>query len=327
MSGRFLTCWILIGVAAPAVAQPNRISSRIDNNLTVTVRSRAPGIASARNDLGRVESGFRLNGITLMLARSAAQQADLDRLLLAQQNPSSPYFHQWLTPEQFADRFGASQSDLAQIQEWLQAQGFTLDYAARSRTYVTFSGTAQQVRNTFHTEIHRYGAGGQTYYANASDPSVPEALADLVAGVRGLDDVHPQPLYREALPQLNGSGGQHYIGPADFAAIYDVTPLYNAGIDGTGQKIAVAGQAGISTSDIDAFRSEFNLGPKNLQVLLAPGYSGGFGNANSALEADLDIEWSGAVAPKANDRVRVCTGRVDCGDVCNLNQAGAGVEL
>jgi uncharacterized protein (TIGR03437 family) len=299
MRRRLLTCWILIGVAAAAVAQPNRISSRIDNSRTVSVSGRASRLASAGTDMGRVEGGFPLAGITLTLARSAAQQTDLDQLLLAQQNPSSPHFHQWLTPEQFADRFGASQSDLAQIQGWLRAQGFTLDYSARSRTYLALSGTAQQVQNTFHTEIHRYRVGGQMHYANASDPSIPEALAGLVAGVGGLDDFYPQPMVREAQPQLNGSRGTHELAPADFATIYDVTPLYNQGIDGTGQKIAVAGQAGISTSDIDAFRTKFNLGPRILDPVLVPGFSSGFGSARDELEADLDIEWAGAVAPKA----------------------------
>jgi len=286
-------------MALPAVAQPNRITSHIDNSRTVVLSGRTLRLANSGNDAGPVESGFSLTGITLSLARSAAQQADLDQLLLAQQNPASSDFHQWLMPEQFADRFGASQSDLAQIQAWLRAQGFALGYTARSRTYVSFSGTAQQVQNAFHTEIHRYRVGGQMHYANASDPSIPEVLAGLVAGLRGLDDFHPQPLVREAPPQLSGSRGSHNLGPGDFAAIYDVTRLYNQGIDGTGQKIAVAGQAAISTSDITAFRNKFNLGPPNLQTVLVPDSPTEFGGAMDVLEADLDIEWAGAVAPKA----------------------------
>jgi uncharacterized protein (TIGR03437 family) len=299
MRGPFLTCWILIGLAAPAVAQPNRIASRIDNSRRVPVSSRAARLASFGIDMGRVESGFPLTGIALTLTRSAPQQADLDQLLAAQQNPRSSEFHQWLTPEQFADRFGVSRGDLAQIEGWLHAQGFTLDYMPRSRTSLTFSGTAQQVQNAFHTEIHRYRVGGQTQYANASDPSIPEALAELVSGLRGLDDFHPQALYRESPPKLSGARGTHYLGPADFAAIYDVTPLYNQGIDGTGQTIAVAGQAGIATADIDAFRTKFNLGPKNFESVLVPNSGSGFGNARSVVEADLDIEWAGAVAPNA----------------------------
>src|ERR1035438_8140186 len=91
MRGRFLTfltCWILIGMALPAVAQPNRITSHIDNSRTVVLSGRTLRLANSDNDAGPVESGFSLTGITLSLARSAAQQADLDQLLLAQQNPA-----------------------------------------------------------------------------------------------------------------------------------------------------------------------------------------------------------------------------------------------
>jgi len=299
MPRRLLGCLALIGFSPAVCAQPNRITAPIDNSRTVTLRSRALRFVNPNHDLGQVENDFLNAGITLKLARSAAQQADLDQLLLAQQNPSSPQFHRWLTPEQFAGRFGASESDLAQIEQWLRAQGFAVDYTARSRTYLKFSGTAQQVRNAFHTRIHRYRDAGRVHYANASEPSLPAALAGLVAGIGGLDDFRPQPLYRAALPQLNGSRGTHDIGPADFAAIYDVTPLYNQGIDGTGQKIAVVGQAGIVASDIDAFRAKFGLGATNLQMVLVPGLGTAFGNAQSVVEADLDIEWAGAVAPKA----------------------------
>ena len=294
---RLLTC--SIGLISAVCAQPNRTPTPIDVSRRVAVRSRALRFVNPNDDLGPVEGDFSIAGITLKLARSAAQQADLDQLLLAQQNPTSPHFHRWLTPEQFAGRFGVNESDLTQVQQWLRAQGFTVDYTARSRTYLKFSGTAQQVRSAFHTEIHRYRAGGRIQYANASQPSLPAALAGLAAGISGLDDFRPQPLYREAVPRMNGGRGTHYLGPADFAAIYDVAPLYSQGIDGTGQKIAVVGQAGIVTSDIDAFRAKFGLGATKLQNILVPGFGTSFGNSQSVVEADLDIEWAGAVAPQA----------------------------
>jgi len=293
-----LACWTVIGLASPVLAQPNRITSQIDVGRTAAVGGKTLRFAGPSGDIGRVEASFPLTGITLTLERSPAQQADLDQLLAAQQNPRSPHFHQWLTPEQFADRFGASRGDLGQIQQWLRAAGFKVDYTARSRTYLRFSGTAQQVQNAFHTEIHRYSTGGNTHYANAGSLSVPAALADLVAGVSGLDDFQPEPLYRIALPRLFGDPG-YYLGPADFATIYDVSPLYGQGIDGTGQKIAVAGDSPISTGDVELFRTEYRLGPPNLQPILVPGSPAAFENAAPNVEADLDVEWAGAVAPKA----------------------------
>jgi uncharacterized protein (TIGR03437 family) len=113
-----------------------------------------------------------------------------------------------------------------------------------------------------------------------------------------LDDFYPEPLYREAFPRLFGAPG-YYLGPADFAAVYDVSPLYGQGIDGTGQKIAVAGVSPVSTGDVGLFRYEYRLGPPNLQPILVPGSPASYQDAALNLEADLDVEWAGAVAPKA----------------------------
>lgn len=157
----------IIGAAATVcVAQPNRILSRIDNARPVTLAGRVHPLANAGNDVGAVDSSFPLS-LTLLLKPSADQQSSLEQLLQDQQNPSSASFHHWLTPEQYADRFGASTSDTAQIVAWLQAQGFTVDPVSRSRTFLTFSGTAAQVQAAFGTAIHRYQVNGQMHFANA----------------------------------------------------------------------------------------------------------------------------------------------------------------
>ena len=88
------------------------------------------------------------------------------------------------------------------------------------------------------------------------------------------------------------------MAPDDFATIYDVTPLYKAGIDGTGQKLVVIGQTAINMSDIQSFRSKFNLPAINLVQMLAQRTSAGISQGDLA-EADLDMEWSGAVARNA----------------------------
>ena len=124
-----------------------------------------------------------------MRFRPTGEQAEaLDRLLEDQQDPSSPRYHAWLTPEQFGERFGVSTRDLARVTEWLESQGFQVEAVAKSRTYVAFSASAGQVRNGFKTELHRYTAGGEAHFANAADLEVPEDLAPLIAAVRGMDD-------------------------------------------------------------------------------------------------------------------------------------------
>jgi len=232
----------------------------------------------------------------LMMKPTSAQQADLEQLLRDQQNPSSPSFRQWLSPEQFADRFGLSVSDQSKVVAWLTAQGLTVNESARARNWIAFSGSVAQITKTFQTAIHRYNVNGEMHFSNTGDPSVPSAIADVVGGMRGLDDFRPKPqAHITGTPDFT-SGKNHYLAPGDIATIYDIAPLITAGFDGTGQNIAVIGQSDIQVSDITSFRSDFGLPVNNPKTLLFgsdPGFNG------AQIESNLDLEWSGAVAPKA----------------------------
>ena len=286
---------------APLSAQRDRIASRIDTTPNVVLRGRVHPQATAENDQGPVENSFQVPAITLLLKPSASQQSDLQQLLQQQQDPSSPNYHRWLTPEQYAERFGVSASDAAKIAGWLTSQGFVVSNTARSRAWITFTGTAEQARSAFHTEIHRYNVKGEMHYANASDPSIPAALDGVVAGFRGLNDFHPKSrMKRPSVPELTAARGVHHIAPDDLATIYDIAPLYQAGIDGTGQKIVIVGQSGVSTRDIQGFRSTFNLPAPNLQQVLVPNRPDPGIVPGDSDEAALDIEWSGAVARNAS---------------------------
>ena len=275
-------------LAQPAPAQP-----------PVMLPGRVHPLANARNDRGAVESSFALPGMTLLLKSSAAQQADLEQLAAAQQDPSSPGFHRWLTPEQYADRFGASAADVAQVTAWLKSQGFTVTNTARSRTFISFRGTAGQAESAFHTEIHRYSVNGEMHFANATSPSIPASLAGVVAGIAGLHDFHPKPRLRRPPPELTSAGGIHHLAPDDIATIYDIAPLYAANVDGTGQSIVVVGQSDVVLSDIQAFRREFNLTAPRLNQVRVPGRPDPGISPGDVDESSLDIEWSGAVARNA----------------------------
>jgi uncharacterized protein (TIGR03437 family) len=265
----------------------------------VVLRGHVNPQARAQNDQGPVESGFAVSGMTLMLKPSAAQRAALQLLLAEQQDPASPKYHQWLTPDQYAAAYGASADDLNRVTGWLKAQGFTVDSASNSRLYISFSGTAAQAGTAFRTQIHRYRVNGRMHYANATEPSIPAEFSRLVSSIRGLNDFHLKPRLRAAHPEMNSSSGTHHLAPDDIATIYNIAPLYQAGIDGSGQKIAVVGQTNVNLSDIQQFRSKFNLPAPNLTKVLAPGSKNPGISADDLPEADLDIEWSGAVARNA----------------------------
>jgi len=281
--------------ALSSLQAADRITQPVDAGRLVTLRGHLRREAVTANDRGAVDPAREIGYVTLLMKPAPG----LESFLTEQRNPSSPNFHRWLTPEEFGDRFGLGGNDMDKVVAWLKAQGLRVHDVARGRHWVTFSGAAAQLAGTFHTEIHRYLVNGEMHFANVAEPAIPEAFQDAVAGVEGLNDFGLRPLYRQSalLPQFNNSGGSHSLAPEDFSTIYNIAPLYAAGMDGTGQKIVVAGQTTVDIADIRLFRKQFNLPANDPQFVLFgrdPGVSPG-----DLPEADLDIEWSGATAPNA----------------------------
>jgi subtilase family serine protease len=282
----------------PLYVQPrDRITSFIDDERTVTIRGNQHPLAQSQYDAGAVSADYRMNRMILILLPDATQQEALSQFVASQNDSQSPYYHQWLTPEQFAERFGVSDSDTAQIVAWLQGHGMEVEEVTAGRLSIVFSGTAGQVQAAFHTQIHSYNIGGELHHANASEPQVPAALAQVVGGVFSLHDFRSDSLHsfvKKASPELT-SGGGHYLSPTDFAAIYDLGPLYQQSISGSGQSIAIVGRTNINISDVRQFRTSFGL-PANDPQIIVNGTNPGIVSSSEETEADLDVEWSGAVA-------------------------------
>jgi len=294
---------LLFALAIPA--EQSRITQAVDNGQRVALRGHIHPSARAEFDQGRVAPGMRLSSVTIQLAPTAAQQADLERLLKSQQTPGSPDYHGWLTPEQYADRFGVPPADIEKLETWLEGEGLQVASVTRARNAILADGSAAQFENAFHIELHHYLVNGELHYANVSEPTVPAAFQGVIAGVRGLHNfrmkarIHAMGRPRIGNPHNNGSDGNNYIAPGDFATIYDVNPLYSAGIDGTGQTMVVAGQTAIDPTDISTFRSSYGLSANLPQVMLVPGTNDPGISQGDLAEADLDLEWSGAVARNA----------------------------
>ena len=229
--------------------------------------------------------------------QDAAQEDALTQLLDAQHNPESPYYHQWLTPEQYGERFGVSEADAAQVTAWLTSYGMEVEELTAGRRSIIFSGTAAEVESAFHTQIHTYKIGGEIHHANASDPEIPMAFAQVVGGVVSLHDFRSKPMHngaRISTPVFT-SGGSHYLAPADFATIYDLGPLYQQSINGNGQSGAIVARSNISVADVRQFRTSFGL-PANDPQIIVNGSDPGIVSSGEETEADLEVEWSGAVA-------------------------------
>ena len=226
---------------------------------------------------------------------------------------SSPSFHRWLTPAEFGQQFGVADSDAAQVQQWLQSQGFTVHEVSQSHRFIVFSGNASQVENAFSTEMHTYSYKGQSFISNSKNIQIPAALqarSSRASSACTAIRKHPPPrcsaqksTSRRARASFTFDDGSHYMTPADFAKIYDVQALYDAGIDGTGQTIAIVGRSNISVQDVTDFRSNLGLPANDPQVIVNgddPGQT-----YYDLPEATLDVTWSGAVAPMATIKLVV----------------------
>ncbi len=308
---KFCLFFLTLSIALSAFSQTratSRITQAIDDRNTIALRGSVHPLLQKAADQGRMDGATKLEGVSLIFKRTAEQDAAAEKFLEDLQNPSSPGYHKWLTPEQYADRFGLSTADLAKVRAWLQSQGFTVNRTARGRTQVWFSGTVSQIETVFRTEMHHFMVKGEAHFANSVEPSVPSALGEVVLGVHGLSNFRPKPRVRmrrvanEVLRPNFTSSGAHFLAPDDWATIYNVKSI-PAPADGAGQSIAVAGQSDVLNADLDAFRTAGGLPPRtasNFQRVLVPnsGTSVVRCDANNCDqdEASIDVEWTQAIA-------------------------------
>ncbi len=244
-------------------------------------------------DVGRLDGDVRFTRAILVLP--VRDREGLSRLLAAQHDPASPDFRRWLTPAEFGERFGAPEADVAALRAHLEAKGLAVEDVPGGRTALLFSGRAADVERAFATEFHEVFVGGAVRVANVLPARLPLGLARRTAGVLSLSSFpRRRPLARRTPAYNVGSG--HNLAPADFTAIYGIDALAAAGINGAGRKIAVIAQTNVSLADTRFFRQYFGLAANDPQVVLNgpdPGIT------EDEIEADLDIQWSGAVAPAA----------------------------
>ena len=269
------------------------------------------GLSQSAFDQGAVEDSMPAGRMMLLLQRSPAQEAALQDFIQAAHAPGDPSYHQWLKPADFGRLYGPADSDVAAVTAWLQSHGLTINQVHAGRLAIEFSGTAGQVSEAFQTEIRRFQVNGLTHLANATDPSIPAALAPVIAGLAPVNDFHPQPRLKvlgqaqfnakthEANPQWTypaGGGVYFVLAPNDFAIQYDIKPAYTAGITGAGQSITIISASNVDLSLVQAYQSLFGLSANLPQVIVDgtdPGENG------AATEAYLDLEIANSVAPGA----------------------------
>jgi subtilase family serine protease len=124
--------------------------------------------------------------LTMMITLKVRDPEALNRLLSEQQNPSSPDYQRWLTPQEFSTRFGPDPAQFKAVRDWLVAQGFEVTSSSVENRSITFRGSAGQAERIFRTKIVTYAGDS---YANVTDPSIPAQFAGVIGAIGGLDNV------------------------------------------------------------------------------------------------------------------------------------------
>src|ERR1700733_6141744 len=274
-----LTILVLSGFSGTAFGADQAVSSTVaprivaavDETKMVTLTGSTHRLALPQYDQGAVEDSMPMEHMLLQLRRSPEQEAALKHTIDELQDPHSGKYHQWLTADEMGTKFGPAQQDIETVSQWLSLHEFQVNTVHKNGLTIDVSGTAGQVREAFHTEIHKYVVNGKQHIANASDPSIPAALSPVVVGVVALHNFMPRtasmrPIKNFTFP-CNGCPGsfdgatQYDEGPADLATIYNVTPLYKASkpITGKGQTVVVLEDTDINPADVATFRKAFGL--------------------------------------------------------------------
>jgi len=259
-----LLSFSLSGIAQVNFVKP-LISKTVNEKQLTSLKNSVHPLARVEFDRGAAPPDLRLNRMLLVLKRSAEQEAVLTQLLDEQQYPSSPNFHKWLTPEEFGKKFGPSDEDIQTITVWLQSHALEVTEVTKGRTIIEFSGTAAQVQEAFHTQIHKFVVDGESHWSNSGNLQIPAALVPAVAGPWSLHSFRKQPqlsntkqkfetLYKPgARPEFTGSNGAHALFPGDYSVIYNINPVYQSGIDGSGATIAIVARTNIDFADPSEF--------------------------------------------------------------------------
>ena len=328
--GIFFVVVIAILIAAPSLqaqvesgrqARP-RITQGIDELDRVALAGNTHPEARPANDRGPVASNVQMDHMLLQLKRSPEQELALQQFLDELHTKGSPNFHQWLTAQEFGEKFGLAKPDLDVVTGWLESHGFRVNVVYPSGMLIDFSGTVAQVRAAFQTEIHHLVVKGEKHLGNVSDPRIPAALAPVVAGVVSLHDFRPHAMHhlRKANTEftfIDAFGSTNYaLVPADLATIYNLNPLFSAGISGQGQTIVLIEDSDVfSGSDWATFRSTFGLSSYTSASFaqVHPASPSGPNNCGApgtfppdSAEAILDAEWASASAPSAAIEMAAC---------------------
>jgi kumamolisin len=296
-----------------------RTTFRLSSNFLTGLCLALSATAAVPNaiDHGALDARSAATPISVTVALALPSLSEAEKLQESLYTPGDPQFHKFLTAEQFAARFAPTDADVAKVTTALAKYGLTAEKTTATTLRVT--GLPANLERAFSVVLHAYEVpahdkvAGFTYQAPTGRATVPAEISAAVAAVAGLDTSPAlKPSYRSAPPSVKmapTSGHATGMGNppgrwtvTDFAKYYDVNPLYNKGITGSGRTIGVLTFAAFTPSDAFAYWAALglNVSPGRIKIVNVDGGPPGPSDQSGSLETTLDVEQSGGLAPGAN---------------------------
>ncbi len=301
-----------LAAAAPSQAAP---TAAAQSPVALTA-SMAPAAPTGAVGLGALSPATKISiEVTLNIPDQAALTAFLNGL----SDPGSPDYQHFLAPGRFGPMFGPSLAQVAAVDNALRSAGLSPGQVSGNRLAIPVTATAGSIERAFGITLENYRLpSGSDAYANTAAPKVPAAVAPLVQGVLGLDNLYPvQHLGTGPLPQASlvskasgriagpstpGLGPQPCTAASDngntaniFAGKYGMNLLYQLGDLGQGIRIGVAELEPNLKSDIAAYETCYGIHTTVNYIKV----DGGAGSGAGSGEAALDIEDIAGLAPKS----------------------------
>ena len=300
----FLMSLLVLGMLPSAMAQTESAAVPYPNAATPKAI-----------DVGEFTTLSGTTPISVTLALSLTDLNAAEILLKSLNTPGDPQFHQFLTADQFVARFAPANADVAKVIAALAKYGLAAQQTTATTLKVT--GLPADMERAFSVSLHSYevpahgNVAGYTYHAPLTSPTIPAEISASVAGVVGLDSRPSLRPLNQAVPQtlpkpqsakpLTGNPFG-LLTVADFAKYYDVDPLYNRGVTGSGRTLGVMSLANFTPSDAFAYWSALGLSvhANRIHIINVDGGPGAPSDVSGSLETTLDVEQSGGIAPGAN---------------------------
>ncbi len=315
ISGGLVTALYAPALAQPVLAPVSGVKTPITS--LVTISGHVPDLVYQSKALGALPTNQTTSFAVSLPVRDPAGLADL---IKGQTDPADARFGQYLTPQQFGERFGATQAQYNAVIAYLESKGLTISQTWPSRTYLNATGTVAQVNSALGVTLKQFvSPEGRTFHAPDAEVKVPASIASLIAGVVDLDNANPpKPLAHmvrflgtspksfkaitpmdAATPDVQNPGEQGTglgggYAPTDIRTVYG---LNSTALTGTGQVGAII-EYGTTWNIKDTLKYEnlFNLPRVPITIVPVDGGTTTFA-ADGAAETNLDIDMQLSMAP------------------------------